>query len=127
VKTGVVDQSVDLAIKMTATGNVFPGRSDAVLPPAYRSVRGITMLGEGEKSARLQNPPYLHQSDAGSGIEHKVQVITTVSNDASANGRSSAEAVNNEMGTWQSAIRFLAMWSSSMEGSTAKTRSAVSP
>jgi hypothetical protein len=55
----------------------------------------------------------------GFGIEHSVQVIIMVSKIAPAKGSCSADALISETGRRASAILFLAIWSSSIEGSIA--------
>jgi len=58
------------------------------------------------RPARLENPPHLDERrGSDSGIEHRVQVITTASNVASANGICSAEALTKESGTSARAAR----------------------
>jgi hypothetical protein len=58
-KTSILDEFVDRAVQMTATGQMLPGWGEMILPPAHSRLRRATMLHKEKAAARSQYPTHL--------------------------------------------------------------------
>src|SRR5580704_13930540 len=114
---GAADQVIHLAIKVPASADQLPIWRQTMLPPSNADFRREAVLDENQSPARPENPRMSVSAAIGFGIEHEVQVITIVSNTASATGRSSAEARSNDTGMTTSSARLLPSRSNSGDGS----------
>ena len=55
-KPGILDQFINRAVQMTATGQTLPRRGEMILPPAHARFRRATMLDEEKTTAQISVP-----------------------------------------------------------------------
>src|SRR6266852_9587399 len=117
IEAGLPDKVIHLAVQMTAARHATPGRSEPVLP-AFDA-----WLGRSPCSTKQRLPFGLstlrisRKAASGSGIEQRVQVITTVSTASSASGIAVAEPRRSSTGIADAAARRRAIDSKRSEGS----------
>jgi hypothetical protein len=124
---GAADQVIHLAIEVTASADQLPIWRQTMLPPSNADFRREAVLDENQSPARPENPPHVGERRDRIRDRAQGQVITIVSNTASATGRSSAEARSNDTGMTTSAARLLASRSNSGDGSRPTTRVTAGP
>jgi len=58
-KTGILDQFVNRAVQVTATGQMLPSWGEMILPPAHSRLRRAPMFDKEKATTRSQYPTHL--------------------------------------------------------------------
>src|SRR5713101_4768906 len=116
IEARLTDKVIHLAVQMTAARHPTPGRSEPVLP-AFDARLGRKPVLDKRFPFGLSTLRISRKAASGSGIEQRVQVITTVSTALSASGMAVAEPRRSSTGIPDAAARRRAIDSKRGEGS----------